>query len=154
MGTKPGRVQIEETGLPVVEVPVSASVWAASNPDEEPGPLAEIRRQLSDRFDLVIPIGRPSTAEEVVDILETNETTQQQNDRELSPQERSRLEQLKNNLESIAHQDELKMPEYLTNFLANLYINYNLESLRALEAIRQAALLHAALTQKKPDNDQ
>jgi hypothetical protein len=35
MGTKPGRVQIEETGLPLVEVPVSASVWAASNPDED-----------------------------------------------------------------------------------------------------------------------
>ncbi|MFY9272246.1 MAG: hypothetical protein WBJ83_00130 [Thermacetogeniaceae bacterium] len=148
MGTKPGRIQIEETGLPVVEVPVSVSVWAASNPDEEPGPLAEIRRQLSDRFDLVIPIGRPSTAEEVVDILETNETTQQQSDRELSPQERSRLEQLKNNLESIAHQEELKMPDYLTNFLANLYINYNLESLRALEAIRQAALLHSALRKR------
>ncbi|MDN5376498.1 MAG: magnesium chelatase subunit, partial [Thermacetogenium sp.] len=69
MGTKPGRVQIEETGLPVVEVPVAVSVWAASNPDEEPGPLAEIRRQLSDRFDLVIPMGRPTTPEEVVDIL-------------------------------------------------------------------------------------
>jgi len=145
MGTKPGRVQIEETGLPIVEVPVSVSVWAASNPDEEPGPLAEIRRQLPDRFDLVIPIGRPSTPEEVVDILETNEATKQKNDRELSPQEKNRLEQLKNNIESIAHQDELKMPDYLTNFLASLYINYNLECLRALEAIRQAALLHAAL---------
>lgn len=148
MGTKPGRVQIEETGLPLVEVPVSASVWAASNPDEEPGPLAEIRRQLSDRFDLVIPMGRPSTPEEVVDILTTDETMKS-DDRGLSAQELNRLEQLKTNIENIAqHYNELEMPDYLTNFLANLYINYNIESLRALEAIRQAAILHTSLRKR------
>ncbi|HHW40892.1 MAG TPA: magnesium chelatase [Syntrophomonadaceae bacterium] len=147
MGTKPGRVQIEETGLPVVEVPVSVSVWAASNPDEEPGPLAEIRRQLSDRFDLVVSMGRPSTPEEVVEILSTNEEAQGK-DRELSPQERKRLEKLQNDLADIALQNGLKMPDYLTNFLANLYIKYNIESLRALEAIRQAALLHCALRKR------
>ncbi|AFV12087.1 magnesium-chelatase BchI [Thermacetogenium phaeum DSM 12270] len=145
MGTKPGRVQIEETGLPVVEVPVAVSVWAASNPDEEPGPLAEIRRQLSDRFDLVIPMGRPTTPEEVVDILTTEEA---KNDRELSEQERSQLEQLRKNLENIALHSDLTMPDYLTTFLANLYINFNIESLRALEAIRQAALLHCALRKR------
>jgi magnesium chelatase subunit I len=32
MGTRPGRVQIEEAGLPVVSMPVEISVWAASNP--------------------------------------------------------------------------------------------------------------------------
>jgi len=147
MGTKPGRVQIEETGLPVVEVPVSVSVWAASNPDEEPGPLAEIRRQLSDRFDLVVSMGRPSTPEEVVEILSTNEEVQE-NDRELSPQERKRLEKLQQDLADVALRNELKMPDYLTNFLANLYIKYNIESLRALEAIRQAALLHCSLRKR------
>jgi magnesium chelatase subunit I len=147
MGTKPGRVQIEETGLPLVEVPVSASVWAASNPDEEPGPLAEIRRQLSDRFDLVIPMGRPSTPEEVVDIL-TMDESMKSNDRVLSKQEVNRLEQLKTNIENIAQQCDLEMPDYLTNFLANLYINYNIESLRALEAIRQAAILHTCLRKR------
>ncbi|ADU51359.1 AAA ATPase [Thermaerobacter marianensis DSM 12885] len=59
MGTKPGRLQIEETGLPPVELTVRVAVWAASNPDEEPGPLEEIRRQLSDRFDLVLDVRRP-----------------------------------------------------------------------------------------------
>ena len=43
MGTKPGRIQIEEAGIPLVQIPVQVSVWAASNPDEEPGPLEEIR---------------------------------------------------------------------------------------------------------------
>ena len=38
MGTKPGHIQIEEVGLPIVELPVSVTIWAASNPDEEPGP--------------------------------------------------------------------------------------------------------------------
>ncbi|NPV28440.1 MAG: magnesium chelatase [Firmicutes bacterium] len=147
MGTKPGRVQIEETGLPVVEVPVLVSVWAASNPDEEPGPLAEIRRQLSDRFDLVIPIGRPSTPEEVMDILATNEAIRGA-DRELSQQEKKHLEKIQKDLESIALQSELTMPEYLISFLANIYINFNIESLRALEAIRQAALLHCALRRR------
>lgn len=150
MGTKPGRVQIEETGLPVVEVPVAASIWAASNPDEEPGPLAEIRRQLSDRFDLVIPMGRPSTAEEVVDILTSHDSNESTDsiDRELSAQEQNQIDQLKTNLENIALQSELAMPDYLTGFLANLYINYNIESLRALEAIRQAAILHSSLRKR------
>ena len=49
----------------------------------------------------------------------------------------------KNNLKHCSS-DVLKMPEYLTNFLANLYINYNLEC-KALEAIRQAALFHITL---------
>jgi magnesium chelatase subunit I len=151
MGTKPGRVQIEETGLPIVEVPVSVSVWAASNPDEEPGPLAEIRRQLSDRFDLVVPMGRPSTTEAVVDILLTNEAVkneQSNGDRDLSPQELKRLQKFREEIAGIAAQGDLAMPEYLTNFLASIYINFNLESLRALEAITQASLLHAALRRR------
>jgi magnesium chelatase subunit I len=150
MGTKPGRVQIEETGLPVVEMPVSVSVWAASNPDEEPGPLAEIRRQLSDRFDLLAPMGRPSTTEAVVAILLTNEVVKngQSGHRNISPQEVKRLQKLQQDIASIADQSELAMPAYLTNFLASIYLNFNVESLRALEAIAQAALLHAALRKR------
>ena len=130
---------------------VSVSVWAASNPDEEPGPLTEIRRQLSDRFDLVVPMGRPSTTEAVVDILLTNEAVkneQSNGDRELSPQEFKRLQKFQQDIANIAEQEDLAMPEYLTNFLASIYINFNIESLRALEAITQSALLHAALRKR------
>lgn len=148
MGTKPGRIQIEETGLPIVEIPVSVSVWAASNPDEEPGPLEEIRRQLADRFDLVVSMGRPSTPEEVAEILSRCEESENSGS-ELSPQEKKRLERLQRDLLEIASQNSLKMPDYLINFLANLYIKYNIESLRAIEAIRQAALLHCALRRRK-----
>ena len=71
MGTKPGRVQIEESGLPVVTLPVECSVCAASNPDEEPGPLEDIRRQLSDRFDLCVEAGRTSDPWLIRRILDT-----------------------------------------------------------------------------------
>ena len=60
MGTKPGRIQIEEAGLPIVEMPVKVSIWSASNPDEDPGPLEDIRRQLSDRFDFTVNVNRPT----------------------------------------------------------------------------------------------
>lgn len=69
MGTKPGRLRIEETGLPPVELEVKASVWAASNPDEDPGPLEHVRRQLADRFDLVVAVNRPSDPDVVERIL-------------------------------------------------------------------------------------
>lgn len=72
MGTKPGVVQIEEAGLPVVSVKVSVSVWAASNPDEDPGPLEEIRRQLSDRFDMVCYMGRPTSIDVLAKMLKDN----------------------------------------------------------------------------------
>ncbi len=72
MGTKPGRLQVEETGLPSVDLPVTVSVWAASNPDEDPGPLEDIRKQLSDRFDFVIAMERPSSVVMVQEILRSS----------------------------------------------------------------------------------
>ena len=72
MGNKPGHLQIEEAGLPTVDITVSVSVWAASNPDEDPGPLEEIRRQLSDRFDLVCYMGRPDSVDVLAHMLEEN----------------------------------------------------------------------------------
>ena len=39
---------------------IQVSVWSASNPDEEPGPLEDIRRQLSDRFDFSVNVERPT----------------------------------------------------------------------------------------------
>ncbi len=72
MGNKPGHLQIEEAGLPVVDIPVNVSIWAASNPDEDPGPLEEIRRQLSDRFDMVCYMGRPDSLDILSHMLEEN----------------------------------------------------------------------------------
>ena len=145
MGTKPGRVQIEETGLPLVELPVQVSVWAASNPDEEPGPLQEIRRQLSDRFDLVVEMGRTTSPDAIADILIQSEL------RRLGKQETLKKNmdhsaRLRKELENLATKFEsLTMPDFLRNYIARLYVKYNLESFRAIEAIQHAALLHCAL---------
>jgi magnesium chelatase subunit I len=76
MGTKPGRLQVEETGLPGVDFSLSVSVWAASNPDEDPGPLEDIRKQLSDRFDFVIAMERPTTVGAVREILRASRQRQ------------------------------------------------------------------------------
>ena len=150
MGTKPGRVQIEETGLPVVEIPVQVSVWAASNPDEEPGPLQEIRRQLSDRFDLVVEMGRSDNPDEIADILIQSELRRQGKEDEAFSKDTEQHHKKQHQLESIAKKYEtLTMPDFLRNFIARLYVKYNLESFRAIEAIQHAALLHCALRERE-----
>ena len=85
MGTKPGRLQIEEAGLPPVVLPCRATVWAASNPDEEPGPLADIRRQLADRFDLAVAMRRPAEPAAVFAVLADNDTRDEDAAREARP---------------------------------------------------------------------
>jgi magnesium chelatase subunit I len=137
MGTKPGRIQVEETGLPRVEVPLCISVWAASNPDEDPGPLEDIRKQLSDRFDFVIAMSRPSRPEVVAEILA------QRADAVLRPPaiiaDHTSWQGLLGNLGRVA------LPRTLQHVLATLYVDFNLESLRAVEAIQLGARVHAAL---------
>lgn len=149
MGTKPGQVQIEETGLPVVKIPLQVSVWAASNPDEEPGPLQDIRRQLSDRFDLLVEMERPSSVDDIARILmqsgrkHFNESNRgaSTDDRELAKVKEAMVRQA----DKYAH---LEMPDFLRNYIARLYTKYDLESFRAIEAIQHAALLHCALRQR------
>ena len=148
MGTKPGRVQIEETGLPVVELPVQVSVWAASNPDEEPGALQEIRKQLSDRFDLVIDMGKTTSQEAIADILTQSELNRL--DKEVRRTVVDQSAQLLKEIESTAKKFEsITMPDFLRNFIARLYIKYDLESFRAIEAIQHAALLHCAFRHRE-----
>lgn len=134
MGTKPGRVQIEETGLPPVELPVAVTVWAASNPDEDPGPLEEIRRQLSDRFDLVVPMGRPAEAAVVAQILAVMEATAP-----LPPAEpeAARLAALAARLSGVA------LPLGIRQVIADLHARFSLESLRAAQAMQFGVRLHA-----------
>ncbi len=149
MGNKPGHIQIEEAGLPVVDIPVNVSVWAASNPDEEPGALEEIRRQLSDRFDVVCYMGRPDSVDVLSQILKENSYSY-------------KLQRAKQNanieVDDIGNdkyrQDILKwagdyrkaeLPDFLRNYIARLYIKHNLESIRAIEAMQQGAVLHSII---------
>lgn len=149
MGTKPGRVQIEETGLPVVEIPVQVSVWAASNPDEEPGPLEEIRRQLADRFDLAIDMGRAHDADAIAEILRQSSLARR-GMTQTTQDNTTRHERMKREMEEIAEKfAHLDMPDFLRNFIARLYVKYDLESFRAIEAIQLTAILSCALKKRE-----
>lgn len=148
MGNKPGHLQIEEAGLPAVEIPVSVSVWAASNPDEDPGPLEEIRRQLSDRFDLVCYMGRPDSVDVVSHMLEENSYQSKiRNSRQKLVQvDESKNDKYRQDIIRWADQyKNLMMPDFLRNFIARLYLKHNLESIRAIEAMQQASILHSIL---------
>ncbi len=136
MGTKPGSVQIEETGLPVVELPVRVSVWAASNPDEEPGPLEDIRRQLADRFDLVANVSRPTSAQVVKSIFSGS---------------LSREEPVKSSgalSDAAALIETVGIPSHLQEIIAGLYVDFALESLRAVEALQHGSRVVAALDRR------
>lgn len=175
MGTKPGRVQIEETGLPVVSVEVNACVWAASNPDEDPGPLEDIRRQLADRFDLVVNMGRPAAAEAVRRVLETADAwfragvggspsagTRQGDggvaaayspgagDGTVGPFTPTDLERNRAHwTRFVEWMPQVVVPDSLRALIATLYVDFGFESLRAVEAWQLGARIHACLAGRR-----
>ena len=147
MGNKPGHIQIEEAGLPVVDVTVSVSVWAASNPDEDPGPVEEIRRQLSDRFDMVCYMGRPNSVDILSQMLKENshQWKAQAKEREAAVEE-GKNEVFRSNIVKWAGQyEKADLPDFLRNYIARLYIKHNLESIRAIEAMQSGAILHSII---------
>jgi len=171
MGTKPGRIQIEEAGLPTVSLPVKVSVWAASNPDEDPGPLQEIRRQLADRFDFAVDMQRPRKAIVVRSILDQMEglissptrhelewevarmgvggfspVEGSHGDLNSSQQTSSEAGRLSDLLRVRAEGfPSVEVPEKVKSLISDLYVNYDIESIRAAEGlylgVKTAALL-------------
>lgn len=175
MGTKPGRIQIEESGLPTVEMPVSVSVWAASNPDEDPGPLETIRRQLSDRFDFVVAVSRPSEVDTVRRILAQAESVAQNGGADTAlgavpgtaavaapvaaalaattpataadtpaPDGGPILDE-----ERAWAISRVRLSRPMQDFLARIYVDFGLESLRAVEAVFHGARACAVLDRRE-----
>ncbi len=134
MGTKPGRLQIEETGLPPVAMRCQVTVWAASNPDEEPGPLADVRRQLADRFDFAVAMQRPTDPRDVLAIL-TDDVLGAGAGNEVPGQFAA--------LEALREMEVPVVPEPMRLLLAQLYCDFQLESLRAAQAWQAGATLMA-----------
>lgn len=152
MGNKPGHLQIEEAGLPVVDVEVSVSVWAASNPDEDPGPLEEIRRQLSDRFDLVCYMGRPTSVDVLAQMLKENSHSQKiKKAREESRQSDDARDDVyrQNIIKWASNYETADLPDFLRNYIARLYVKNNLESIRAIEAMQQGAVLYSTIKNRE-----
>ena len=160
MGTKPGSVKIEEVGLPACEIEVTASVWAASNPDEDPGPLEEIRRQLADRFDLVVPVQRPTDPAIVERLLQDRPeevaATTAVGAAVASPAAIGASQSataagsaaftgLK---EKATKFKDVRVPSEVVRYMANLYVHRNVESLRAVEALETASRICAAMRGK------
>lgn len=148
MGNKPGHLQIEEAGLPVVDIQVNVSVWAASNPDEDPGPLEEIRRQLSDRFDMVCYMGRPTSVDILAQMLKENSHSHKAiRAKEMSAQsDLSKNETYRQNiLKWSENYQKADLPDFLRNYIARLYVKHNLESIRAIEAMQQGAVLYSTI---------
>jgi magnesium chelatase subunit I len=129
MGTKPGRIQIEETGLPTVDMDVSVSIWAASNPDEDPGSLLQIRKQLSDRFDVMVSMGRPDSYQAVQSILNQGAEGD--------------LACFARKVPAGGQFEKVQMEARLKEIVAAIYVDFGLESLRAAKAMVLAARLEA-----------
>jgi magnesium chelatase subunit I len=144
MGTKPGRIQIEEAGLPVLEIPVQVSVWAASNPDEEPGPLEDIRRQLSDRFDFTVKVERPTNPWVIKKIISSNISA----DDNISVNQKT--------MQFVEAQDTIhhfEPTEDIKNILSSMYVDFSIESLRCIEACLLGIKIRSALLKKRPTID-
>lgn len=141
MGTKPGRVQIEEAGLPVVSLPLETGVWAASNPDEDPGPLEDVRRQLSDRFDLSVEMGRACEPGMVRRILECDDfdVPRAASDSLSAGCWPGRM------AAAALLAPRVLFPDEMVELLANIYVDFDIESIRAMEAARTVARCRAAL---------
>lgn len=138
MGTRPGRVQIEEAGLPTVSLPVQVTVWAASNPDEEPGPLEEVRRQLSDRFDLTLLTDRPIDPTAVERILALADGPAQ------PPSAGARRAFQDSLVTALCQFREVELAEGMRGRIAELYSRFGLESLRAAQGMQHGMRLLAA----------
>lgn len=122
-------------------IPVQVTVWAASNPDEEPGPLEDIRRQLSDRFDFTVNVERPLDPIALKKILSGTERSST-----ISSMEKSNFFSLaQKNFEKYFPSDKFR------EILSQIYIDFGLESIRGIEAILLGAKIRGALLDKTPD---
>ncbi len=141
MGTKPGRLQIEETGLAPVVLPLRVTVWAASNPDEEPGPLGDIRRQLADRFDLMVAMRRPADPRAVLAVLQRVSLS--------AGEERGAVADVTPRAAAVRAGAVPDLPAPLQETIARAYCEFQIESLRAVQAWQVASRLQA-LRQGRP----
>lgn len=146
MGSKPGRVQIEERGLPTVQIPVQVSVWAASNPDAEPGPLEHLCRPLSDRFDFVVRMGRPTEMDVVQHVLQQSQVYRVNPRQVIHADPVVDIWKQQKKFRAVgAVFDKVRMSDMIKNIIANIYLDYGLESLQVVEAMELGSRVHAAL---------
>lgn len=150
MRTKPGKVQITASGFPTVQIPVQVSVWAASDPEQAPGPLEHAHRQLFDCFDMVIRTG-PSTEMDVLEHILRQSQVYRVNPRQvICADPVTELWQRQQKFSAVGTVfDQVRMSEMIKNIIASIYLDHGLESLRAVEAMELGSRLHAALHNRR-----
>lgn len=150
MSTKPGRVQIKERGLPIVQLSAQVSIWAASNPDEEPGPLEKVCRQLAECFDLVVRIGRPTETDAMHHILQQSQNYRSEPRRVICTEPLIEAWQQQQRFQAIsAIFDQVRMSEEIKNVITNIYLEFGLDGLQVVEDIELSSRIHAALQNRK-----
>jgi magnesium chelatase subunit I len=150
MSTKPGRVQIEESGLPTLQIPAQVSLWAASNPEDAPGPLEHVQKQLSERFDMVIRLGRPTEMDKVQQILRQSQVYRVNPRQVICADPVAELWRRQQKIRTVsAIFDQVRLSETIKNIIANIYLDYGLRSLRAVEAMELGSRVHAALQNRQ-----
>jgi len=150
MAAKPGRVQIEQSGLPTVQIPVQVSVWATSDPDDSPGPLETVCKALIDCFDMVIRLGWPSEMDVVQRVLQQSQVYRTNPRQVIFTDPLTDLRQRQRKLKAIAGVfDQIRMSDTIKNMIANIYLDFGLQSLRALEAMELGSRLYAALQNRQ-----
>jgi Mg-chelatase subunit ChlI len=103
---------------------------------------------LADRFDLVVTMGRTRDPDAIADILRQNshirihEKEVRQDYSQMHKKARKEMQMIANRYTS------LDLPDFLRNYIARIYIKYDLESLRAIEAIQHGAVLNCALKRR------
>ena len=108
-----------------------------------PGPLEEIRRQLSDRFDMVCYMGRPDSVDILAQMLKENSHVYKNRRNNNDEDDQGNEVYRKNIVKWAGLFEQADLPDFLRNFIARLYIKHNLESIRAIEAMQQGAVLHS-----------
>jgi len=150
MAAKPGRVQIEQSGLPTVQIPVQVSVWAASDPDGFPGPLERVCKALIDCFDMVIRLGRPQERDIVQQLLQQSQVYRTNPRQVIFNDPLILLRQQQRKLRAVAGVfDQIRLSDALKNMIANIYLDFGLQSLRAVEAMELGSRLQAALQNRQ-----
>lgn len=149
-GAKSGWVCIEEDGLPTVQIPVEVAVWAASDPHDGPGPLEQVHSELSNRFDMVTRMDRPTEIDVVQQVLQQSQGFRLNPRRIICADPAAELRRQRQKFQAVAAVfDQVRMSEMIKNIIANIYLDFGLQSLRILEAMELGSRLHAGLQNRR-----
>lgn len=141
-----GHVQIQSTGLPLMQVPVQVSVWAASNLQEQPGALEQVCRRLADSFDLVVRMGNPVETDVVQYVLEQSQSFRANPRRIVNFDPLAEKWQQQQRFQGLgAKFEQVRMSEEIKNIIASIYLGFGMTNLRIVESMELSCRAYAAL---------